>query len=655
MSESTDPQSGRTAAIARRRALTAGKAALLAEKGDVGQQASSLPVEAPPAAATAVAPANAVASPAGGGLSGRLLSIRHRRQLAAGKSSGQSGASATATVPAYAPPAPEAQAKAMTPSFEPSPIVSNCGASSCRDQARARRAKLSQSGRGDAPPAPPSRPERLGTLAYAPKVVESPTHGGQRVTGSRIGSGLQVTGDERGATMPVSGSQYLAADAAPLRDGGPKVGHARTAGGLIVSGTLVRSKVRVTGDERGDAIAITGKTDQRIDDDLTTRAGSGPSSTAQFQRQADPHGTSVFGANLGRSARSVGSRDRRVQPAIETTESGLAITGSAVGRSCRVTGDERGACRALTGTQYLAPALSQTECGGVGGGSAAAAQIGASRSDPASGSKVTAAETFALQRVTGIDIEHNPRVTGDAPGTCQIITGSQYQGAGTMRGWCDPATGDEAMDRLTRHPARAPVTGDTPVHDAAVTGTARGAGRDITGTPYYRDPVEASPAASVASIDGRFSIRTPQRSAQLASRRDATESGAHQRITGSFAFGQGKITGNSEFLFRPRQFSNAAGAEKPVPAHGRVTGEGRSEGTRITGDAWADQRNVTGSEGAFAAARNPSERFGEPRAFAGTQLFKGRGNQEEPRQLVTGMFYFSKAGAKVTLSGGAQG
>jgi hypothetical protein len=54
--------------------------------------------------------------------------------------------------------------------------------------------------------------------------------------------------------------------------------------------------------------------------------------------------------------------------------------------------------------------------------------------------------------------------------------------------------------------------------------------------------------------------------------------------------------------------------------------------------------------------RNASERAGKPQAFSGAMRFKAEANQEEPKQLVTGMFgWSSKSGAKVTLSGGAHG
>jgi len=65
---------------------------------------------------------------------------------------------------------------------------------------------------------------------------------------------------------------------------------------------------------------------------------------------------------------------------------------------------------------------------------------------------------------------------------------------------------------------------------------------------------------------------------------------------------------------------------------------------------------VTGTEGSFAADRNPSQRGPKAKPFAGSAVFKAEASHEEPKQLVTGTFGFSsKSAAKVTLSGGAQG
>ncbi len=615
---------GRAASIHRRRQLSIGKAAL---------SSSTIAANGGAAAGGYSTAATSTLQPA----TGRLASIARRRQLSIGKSA----LSAPPTVSASGP-APENSAPIQAP-----PPAQGCAAPTCKDLARARRAAIASGGRAGvaAPPAVHTTPQ--GTISYSPKVTESGTQGGQRVTGIRIGEGRQVTGDERGTLMPVSGTPYIDTDGpTAYRPASPKVGHMRTAGGQTVSGTLVRSQVRITGDEAGGAVGITGKVDPRLDDDLTTRGSQSGFASSQFQRQANPHGSTVFGTNLGRSVRSAGSRDRSRTLAIETTEKGQVVTGSALGRSTRTTGDESGACRTVTGNQYLAPARAQAACGGP------AAASGAPRPDPVTANKVSVSESWGGQRITGMDVEHNPRVTGDEPGSCSALTGSQYQGRSTADGWCDPASAGAAAARRAAR-AVSQVTGDTPLHGDTVTGIARGAGRDITGTPYHAtvQADSAPPANPVATLDNRFSVRSVQRAAHLlAGTAVSAPAGTALRITGSFAVGGDKVTGNSEFLVRPR---SVQAGDKPA-AHNRISGEGM-DGGKITGDAWGAHRSVTGTDGAFAADRNPSVRGPKAKAFAGSTAFKSQAVYEEPKQLVTGMFYFAKSGARVTLSGGAQG
>jgi hypothetical protein len=481
----------------------------------------------------------------------------------------------------------------------------------------------------------------------------TPTFGKQTVTGSRIGKGSEVTGTDAGASLPVSGTQCISAAAGfAMRSCGPKVGYARTPQGGIVSGSLVRSTVHVTGDEAGARTRITGEADQRLEDDLTERAADGGQVAAQFQRQGAPHAQSGFAANLGRNSGRVGSRERQRSAPLESTESGLAITGSAVGRTTRVTGDEVGACRQVTGDQYMSPARAQAECGGRGGGTAPAAQVGAMRRDPVSGAKVSVAETLGRQRVTGCNVEHDPRVTGNSAGSSAVLTGTPYQGTGMMVANSDPAAANAAASRRAARAGTA-VTGDTPLFAEHVTGTGRGASLAISGTPYFG---EAAPAAvadnPVAALEARFSIRSPQRTAQLQAADAAASDPAAERITGSFAGGHDKVTGNLEFRFTPRR----AAEDDARAAHSRVSGEGSSKGRAISNGSWAEHAAVTGTDGSSAAERNPSERGGKPHTFAGAVRFKSLAKQEEGKQLVTGLFgWSSKTGAKVTLSGGAQG
>lgn len=554
-----------------------------------------------------------------------------------GKRGGAAAVDAAPTMPAVTPMAA-------------SPAPADCAHSSCRAAARQRRADLSRTGRGEASPPRPSRPPRQDRLEYPHKVSASQTQGGQSVTGPRFSTIPQVTGASRGLAQPISGTQYIAAETAlgvaaqGWRAAGSKVGLARTSGGNIVSGALVRGRSAVTGDEAHPSVAITGEADQRLEDDITPRAADAGQEAAQFRRQADPHGVTALGTNLGRSAGSVGSRHRERTPALEASHAGLAITGSAVGRSQRVTGDEDGACREITGSQYLTPARRQVHCGGP-----QPTIPGHDRADPVSGAKVKVSETWGGSAITGIDVEHDPRVTGEAPGTCAVITGSPYQGATSTAGWCEAEVSGQAASRLARHMSVRPITGDAPAHIDAVTGTARGATRSITGTPYYRESTAAMELADrpVAAIDAGFSVGSPQRSAHL--RVDPARGG---RITGVFALAEDKITGNAEFHFRPRRGSDPDAASP----RDRITGEGRTGGPTVTGHAWSGGSSVTGVDGHFAAARNPSLRTGKPGAFAGATVFKAEAPREEARPLVSGMFGFSAgASARVTLSGGAQG
>ncbi len=216
----------------------------------------------------------------------------------------------------------------------------------------------------------------------------SPTHRDQRVTGLRIGPGVRVTGDEPGAALPVSGTQYVPADgSAPASGAGPKVGLVRTPQGLVVSGTTVRDKVPITGDEPGEHLRITGEADQKLDDDLTPRT-DGTYRPTQFPRRADPHGASAVGTRLG-----LQSGDGSGLP-LETTDDGLAVTGTAVGRSGRATGNEAGACRPITGDQYQDLSSYSSECGAIGGGTAPAAHLNRARLDPVTAGKVTVAQTW---------------------------------------------------------------------------------------------------------------------------------------------------------------------------------------------------------------------------------------------------------------------
>ncbi len=533
-------------------------------------------------------------------------------------------------------------AKTATVSSPPPNTTQQPENASGRDFARDRRATMSLTGRGNTASAPrsrPARPERKGKIEYSPKVATSVSQSGQQVTGIRLGQGGAMTGGENGNFMPVSGTQYIAADGGASRANPPKVGIAQTLGGQNVSGTMMRGNVQITGDENGESQTITGNADQRVADDQTQRNGA--SQGAQFPRRASPHGSGAFGAP---------ARNAAQDSALEFTSKGLAVSGSAVGISSRVTGDDSGSGRAITGAQYASPSQRQ-------GGSAGPSTVAnTDRIDPVTGARVTQALTWRGQRVTGPDVEHNPRMTGDEPGACASITGSQYQGPATQFGWCAPEqAGASEAQRLPDPVAGASVTGTAPLRGGPLTGTERGEKRHISGTSYYRapEPVQQSDDP-VASLNDGFSVASPQRAAHLRNRASATTDAAQSQdagnhITGTFAGGEGKVTGNAEFVFARRR-------GQPGGARKEITGEGKMSGSPITGGAWDDHSSVTGTVGSFARDRNPSRRAGKPQSFAGAREFERAGTTNEPRQIITGASgWTAKSASRVTLSGGAQG
>ncbi|RTL62794.1 MAG: hypothetical protein EKK42_30590 [Pseudonocardiaceae bacterium] len=597
-----DAHQGRLSSVQRRRQLSQGK------RGLNGAVVASV---ATPGASASGALADAH--------QGRLSSVQRRKQLSQGKR----GLTGGVVSPAAAPAAVAAPVPAVTDTV----TDANRG----RLSSMQRRKQLAEGKRALGGAAGRVRPQREGQVANPPKVLESPTQGGLRVTGVRIGPGVRVTGDEPGRGMAVSGSQYVPDGSADSVAGKPKVGLVRTAKGLVVSGTAVRSQVAITGDEFGEHIAITGKADQKLDDDLTPRSGTAQGS-GQFPRK------SQFPRKV--NARRPSEASPRSGSPLETSDGGRGVTGTALGRSGRVTGNEAGESRALTGDQYQRPS-SPTEWSGTDGVTAPATGDG-SRHDPVTGGKVTESVTWRGQRVTGPDVEHRANVTGDEPGVCRPVTGTPYQGPGTAFGWCDTAAGEAAGQRLDARTGGVAVTGNVPMHAQSVTGTERGRSQSVTGSAYHGEMRAAESVAGPWSADSSFPVALARRGPQGATGEEPDE----DRVTGSFAVAQGKVTGNNEFLYRSRRRREA----EPTP----VTGEGSTEGREVTGSAWTPHGRVTGTEGYISAGRNPSEAAGRSHAWAGATRFRDKSTPSDRRQNVTGQSgNTANTTSRITLSGGA--
>ena len=468
--------------------------------------------------------------------------------------------------------------------------------------------------------------------AMAPeKVAMSHTSHGKAVTGTAVGHTSKLTGDENGSCRGITGTEYLAQEqftsvcstSAPKSP--RKVGVMSTRGNQPVSGTEVGRSSHVTGDEPGSCLSITGS--------QYYTAGS-------------------FGALCDTAS------PKKV--AVMQTLSGRSLTGTEVGRSPKVSGDEMGGCKSVTGTEYIGADQQRAVC--------------AVSTPVAPVAKVAVDQTWRGQAVTGTYVGRSGSVTGDESGGCSPISGTPYIGRGQYNGFC-AAPAMQAQEAVIRSSAVIPaaaVTGDRPGAGGSVmTGDERGACEVVSGTPY----VGVDNSTSQCGTSGRFvargntqiemtrqpapldfSINTPARTAQQKQFGDVTGSAYNsERITGPVNKAGGLITGTPEFRHRDASSAQTAQAEA-ITAARRLTGEGSQAGRSVTGDAWDAMSKVTGTEGASSKSRNPSAR-GTPRGVGmNAQLFREVVERPViPDSRITGSAGNTGKGSLVTLSGGARG
>ncbi|MEW6307023.1 MAG: CsoS2 family carboxysome shell protein [Verrucomicrobiota bacterium] len=483
--------------------------------------------------------------------------------------------------------------------------------------------------------APPPRIERpapvvnngrceFGQCEAPAKVEEMTTGRGQIVTGNNVERSAKVTGNEPGTCKNVTGTGYIGPDQyqqfcdAQPQPGPAKVGAARTAKNKTVTGTQVGRSAKVTGDEPGSCKSITG------DEYLNPAAADVPCAG-----DASPGPAKV---------------------ALSRTSHGRGVTGTLVGRSGKVTGDEYGACEKITGTEYIGAELQQEFCG--------------SAPAPAP-DKVGVARTWLGQNVSGAQVGRSVKVTGDEYGACKPVTGTPYIGADSYQEFCDSGAQREAAARakpVSGTPGHA-MTGIQPGVKGKMTGDERGACQGVTGTPYLgADQYAQSCGGSVPNgVSGAFSVVVPARAAQQSRVREVTGTayGGGARITGPLAKSAGVVTGTAEFRYPAHHETSAAqaapqAAQQTEAKPGRITGEGE-EARRITGDDWARNSRVTGTEGFFARARNLTQR-GNPRgAGANAQRFREVEHVQAPPSKITGSSGNTVGGSVITVSGGARG
>ncbi len=563
-----------------------------------------------------------------------------------------------------------------------------------RDLSKALREQRSKNGAAGQKKSRPSGRRRpnasadSGAAQDAPwKVGASKTVQGQTVTGTMVGRSTSVTGDEPSTCRAVTGTEYLGADifrdfcqTDPVATTAKKVVVTTTSHGNAVSGNRFGRGEKVTGNEPGTCKAVTGN-EYISAEQQQGYCGEFASKSARKVSMAETmKGKVVSGSNVGRSANVTGDEpgmsraltgtqytkpsDIGNAPAkvgVSTTLRGGSITGTTVGRRENMTGDEPGSCRNITGDDYVGQEQYSGFCDAT---------------PKPQDRKVGVSATNKGMGVTGTLTDRASKVTGNEPGSCKAVTGTPYAGAEQAANFCQAE--DAAMATMRTKQSRSTpgmsMTGQQPGIGGVMTGADKGACDPVSGTPYvgadqFAAACPATPADTASAdfpqpINGQapwqqFSVTSPSGGAASAKGSTGITGSQYEQgqITGPFGMAAGKLTGTEEARFGG---GAQAADRRPVVAEdyegrikSRITGEGQDAGLKITGDDWDRGSNVTGTEGASAVKRNPTVRTGPAIAMAVTQ----KRNEElpMPNSKVTGGSGNTEKGSLITYSGGARG
>ncbi|ALP52250.1 hypothetical protein Tel_03305 [Candidatus Tenderia electrophaga] len=414
-----------------------------------------------------------------------------------------------------------------------------------------------------------------GKTRSAPVGRQRPPRPADDVTGTHVGHSTKTTGSETGLCRSITGTEYFSgAVFSEFCQGQPpqaprKVDVTTTLrGGQVTSGGRVGRASHVTGDERGSCRNVTGNEyvgREQYDDFCPSRPEPGSAKVSHSQ-----------------------------------TSRGQIVSGSKPARSERVTGDEAGTCKAVTGTPYAGAEQYKDYCAPD---QARLAETRSQRRPAMAGRDIT-----GLQPGLG-------GLTGAEKGACEPVSGTGYIGAAERQAVCGTA------------PAQ-PGEADFP--------------QSLAAAPW-----------------GAFSVVAPGHATQGAAEPHGVTGTRYEqgRISGTFSLAEGKITGTEQFRFGERQ-GRAAEAAQAVPAAASqsargITGEGIDTGLKITGDDWDRGDRVTGTEGMSAVKRNPTRRG----PVSAMPAHAPKRNEDLPQSelLVTGGSGNSDKGAAVTVSGGARG
>ncbi len=286
------------------------------------------------------------------------------------------------------------------------------------------------------------------------KVSVDQSRKGMEITGNMMDRSQKVTGNEPGTCQRLTGSQYDSSASQGFCDQrSNKVSETHTITGNKVSGTEVNGSPKLTGDDQGSCMGVTGN-EYVSKESYEKRCSYVPMAAAHKDN-------------------------------VSHTWNNQQVSGSQVSQSEIVTGDEAGGCNAITGSSYRSREEMKQFC---------------DTSSIAQGEEVMR-KTYTMQEVSGTTPIEDQRFSGNFnKGFGQPISGTPYL---ANQNSVEPYNANFSV----QSPARAAFENKSQkVHDsvfgvnARITGPIAKAQGVMTGTPEFRHPFESeAPQAPAVS------------------------------------------------------------------------------------------------------------------------------------------------------------
>lgn len=463
----------------------------------------------------------------------------------------------------------------------PVPAVTPVGTSagtSARTASRARRAAMSSGGKIAIPGS-----DRVREAPRKPDVTTTPnvTQAQAEANASQGDCGCGCNGASKGrdeAAVPAA------------------IGATQRAG----RDTRVRKKVRkgrTLGAARAASLARREATSTRGKAGISANA-----SAAQLARAANPH---LSGRELAKALREQRSRQGktgsgngsssrgRVRPTAKTktgaaqdapwkvgeseTASGQTLTGTMVGRSENVTGDDSSTCRSVTGTEYLGADIFREFC----------------QTEPSkTPRKVEVTTTAHGNRVSGNRIGRGTNVTGDEAGTCKRVTGNEYVDVKQAELFCGGAAQAEPRKPSSGETRQSKaLKGNSGGRSDMVIGDGSGTGRELTGTQY----TQPGSAEAPAKVGGGTTLRGGHISGSMigrSSRVTGDEPGSCRDVTGDDYIGQEQY---KDFCEQPPQRRDRKVEISSTLTGSRISGSSIDRSDTVTGNEPGTCKAVTGT------------------------------------------------------------